>query len=142
MLTKRGIWAAFRDWLVETDLYDLFLARPLAGPFGVRATRSGNLTTSSQANIKRLPRRPPPIRRGTFRSPLRLQGAVATLLVATPDRRWVCPIPLSPHPIRNRRDFKRLEFTHFLNAKVHFTLFCTKTPCGFQSDQRAEACRR
>ena len=25
-LTKRGIWAAFRDWLVETDLYDLFLA--------------------------------------------------------------------------------------------------------------------
>ena len=25
-LTKRGIWAAFRDWLTETDLYDLFLA--------------------------------------------------------------------------------------------------------------------
>lgn len=25
-LTKRGIWAAFRDWLTETNLYDLFLA--------------------------------------------------------------------------------------------------------------------
>ena len=25
-LTKRGIWEAFRDWLTETDLYDLFLA--------------------------------------------------------------------------------------------------------------------
>ena len=25
-LTKRGIWSAFRDWLIETDLYDLFLA--------------------------------------------------------------------------------------------------------------------
>ena len=25
-LTKRGIWSVFRDWLTETDLYDLFLA--------------------------------------------------------------------------------------------------------------------
>ena len=25
-LTKRGIWSAFRDWLIETDLYDLFNA--------------------------------------------------------------------------------------------------------------------
>ena len=33
------------------------------------------------------------------------QGAVATLLVATPDRRWVCPNALPPHPIRNRRFF-------------------------------------
>lgn len=34
VLTKRDIWAAFRDWLVESDLYDLFLARPLAAPSG------------------------------------------------------------------------------------------------------------
>ena len=33
-LTKRDIWTAFRDWFVETDLYDLFLARPLAAPSG------------------------------------------------------------------------------------------------------------
>ena len=38
------------------------------------------------------------------RSPLCSQGAVASLLVATPDRRWVCPNPLLPHPNRNRRD--------------------------------------
>ena len=25
-LASRGLWSAFRDWLVETDLYDLFLA--------------------------------------------------------------------------------------------------------------------
>jgi hypothetical protein len=34
-------------------------------------------------------------------------GAVATLLVATPDRRWVCSIPLPPHPIRNRCNPRR-----------------------------------
>ena len=33
-LTKRDICAAFRDWFVETDLYDLFLARPLAAASG------------------------------------------------------------------------------------------------------------
>ena len=74
-LTKRGIWSAFRDWLTETDLYDLFLA----------------------ANDFR--EDPPSIHRGTFRSPLCSQGAVATLLVATPDRRWVCPNALPPHTI-------------------------------------------
>lgn len=82
-LTKRGIWSAFRDWLTETDLYDLFLA----------------------ANDFR--EDPPSIHRGTFRSPLCSQGAVATLLVATPDRRWVCSISLPPHPIRNRGDPRR-----------------------------------
>ena len=25
-LASRGLWSAFRDWLIETDLYDLFLA--------------------------------------------------------------------------------------------------------------------
>lgn len=25
-LTSRGLWPALRDWLIETDLYDLFLA--------------------------------------------------------------------------------------------------------------------
>ena len=25
-LASRGLWSAFRDWLIETDLYDIFLA--------------------------------------------------------------------------------------------------------------------
>ena len=70
------------------------------GPFGVRATRSGNLTTSSQANIKRLPRRSPQIRRRTFRSPLRSQGGCRYPIGR--DARQAVGIPkrasTSPHP--------------------------------------------
>ena len=33
-LSKRNLWQQVRDWLNETDLYDLFLARPLAAPSG------------------------------------------------------------------------------------------------------------
>ena len=62
-LTKRGIWAAFRDWLTETDLYDLFLA----------------------AN--------------DFRED---HPQFAAALSAH-------PIPLPPHPIRNRRDPRRIR---------------------------------
>ena len=30
VLSSLNLWSAFRDWLVETDHYDLFVARPLA----------------------------------------------------------------------------------------------------------------
>ena len=37
-LSKRNLWQQVRDWLNETDLYDLFLARPLAAPSGFART--------------------------------------------------------------------------------------------------------
>ena len=37
-LSKRNLWQQVRDWLIETDLYDLFLARPLAAPSGFART--------------------------------------------------------------------------------------------------------
>ena len=57
-LTKRGIWAAFRDWLTETDLYDLFLAAndfredhpQFAAAFSTAQTRF-HLTPSETAAI-------------------------------------------------------------------------------------------
>ena len=38
VLSKRNLWQQVRDWLIETDLYDLFLARPLAAPSGFART--------------------------------------------------------------------------------------------------------
>ena len=37
-LSKRNLWQQVRDWLFETNLYDLFLARPLAVPSGFART--------------------------------------------------------------------------------------------------------
>ena len=37
-LSKRNLWQRVHDWLIETGVYDLFLARPLVAPSGFART--------------------------------------------------------------------------------------------------------
>ena len=39
-LDAQGLWQSFRDWMVEQEYYDLFLARALAGGFAVASRPS------------------------------------------------------------------------------------------------------
>ena len=77
------------------------------GPFGVRASRSGNLTPSAQANITILPLRPPAIHRTPLATLLRNAHCVRGICT----RRRTNALP--SHSGRNRRDIERVHTVTF-----------------------------
>lgn len=78
-----------------------------SGPFGVRASRSGNLTPSAQANITILPLRPPAIHRTPLAALLRNAHCVRGICT----RRRTNALP--SHRGRNRRDIERVHTVTF-----------------------------